>query len=303
VADETNQWPAGTPDQPRLYALAESVGRLDGLDGPAEAVARKVRGLLDPGAVKDAISGTWLGHPLHPLLTDIPIGSWSSAAVLDLVGGRQSRAGAERLVGIGILAAVPTAITGTSDWADSTPADATVRRIGAVHAVANTAALLLYGSSLRARRRGRHRRGVLLGMAGLGALAAGGHLGGHLSYDKGVGVQQTAFTALPDEWTPTVPEADVVEGEATHASADGFDVLLARHEGRIYALADRCTHRGGSLSGGEVADGCVTCPLHESVFRLADGAVMRGPAGAPEPAFDVRVESGTVGVRARAETG
>jgi nitrite reductase/ring-hydroxylating ferredoxin subunit/uncharacterized membrane protein len=303
VGDETTQWPAGTPDQPRLYALAERLGRLDALDGPAEAVARRVRGLLDPGAVKDAVSGTWLGHPLHPLLTDIPIGTWSSAAVLDLVGGRQSRPAAERLIGMGILAAGPTAITGTSDWADSTPADHTVRRIGAIHAVANTAALLLYGSSLWARRRGRHRRGVLLGMAGLGALTAGGHLGGHLSYDKAVGVQQTAFTALPDEWTPTVAESDVVEGEAAHASANGVDVLLARHEGRIYALADRCTHRGGSLSEGTVADGCVTCPLHESIFRLADGAVVRGPAGAPEPAFDVRVEGGTVEVRARAGTG
>jgi nitrite reductase/ring-hydroxylating ferredoxin subunit/uncharacterized membrane protein len=302
VAD-TNEWSAGRPGRPRLHALAESVGRLDALDGPAEAVARKVRGLLDPGVVKDAISGTWLGHPLHPLLTDIPIGSWSSAGILDVVGGRQSRAAAERLIGIGILAAVPTAATGTSDWADTTPADAAVRRIGAVHAAANTAALLLYGCSLRARRRGRYGRGVLLGMAGLGAVAAGGHLGGHLSYDKGVGVKQTAFRAMPDEWTPTVPEGDVVEGEATHASAGDVDIVLARHEGRIYALANVCTHRGGSLADGTVADGCVTCPLHASVFRLSDGAVVRGPAGAPEPALDVRVEDGTVEVRARSDDG
>ncbi|MDQ4023993.1 MAG: hypothetical protein M3217_00660 [Actinomycetota bacterium] len=85
---EAQQWPAGRPDQPRLYALAERVGAIDGLDDPAEAVARKVRRLLDPGPVKDAISGAWLGHALHPLLTDIPIGTWSSAAILDLVGGR-----------------------------------------------------------------------------------------------------------------------------------------------------------------------------------------------------------------------
>lgn len=295
---EPRQWSAGRPDRPRLYALAERVGSLDGLDEPAEAVARKVRGLLDPGAVKDAISGAWLGHALHPLLTDIPIGSWSSATMLDLFGGRRSRAAAQRLIGIGALAAVPTAVTGTSDWADTTPADDAVRRIGAVHAVANTAALLLYGTSLRARRRGRHGRGVVLGFAGLGALVVGGHLGGHLSYDKGVGVDQTVFRSRPEEWTPTVPERRVREGEATRASAGDLDVLLARHEGRIYALADRCTHRGGSLSEGTLADGCVTCPLHGSVFRLADGAVMRGPAGAPEPAFDVRVEEGIVEVRA-----
>jgi nitrite reductase/ring-hydroxylating ferredoxin subunit/uncharacterized membrane protein len=297
---ETRQSAAGRPNRPRLHAVAEWVGRLEGLDGPAEVVARKVRGMLDPGAVKDAISGAWLGHALHPVLTDIPIGSWSSATMLDLAGGRRSRAAAERLIAIGVLAAVPTAVTGTSDWADTTPADDTVRRIGAVHALANTAALVLYGSSLGARRRRRHGRGVALGVAGLGALVAGGHLGGHLSYDKGVGVDQTIFRALPEDWTATVPEAEVREGEATRASAGDVDVLLTRHEGLVYALADRCTHRSGSLADGTLADGCVTCPLHGSVFRLADGAVMRGPAGAPEPAFDVRIEDGTVQVRARA---
>ena len=291
---------AGTPDQPRLHALAEAVGRLDGLDGPAEAVAGKVRGAFDPGPVKDAISGAWLGHALHPLLTDLPIGTWTSATLLDLFGGRRARPASERLIGIGVLAAVPTAMTGTSDWADSTLADASVRRIGAVHAIANTAALVLYGASLSARRRRRHRRGVLLGLAGSGALVVGGHLGGHLSYAKGIGVDQTAFDELPGEWTPTVSEADVRDGEATRARAGDIDVVLTRHGDRILALADRCTHRGGSLADGTVTDGCVTCPLHGSVFRFADGAVVRGPAGAPEPAFDVRVEDGTVEVRASA---
>jgi nitrite reductase/ring-hydroxylating ferredoxin subunit/uncharacterized membrane protein len=296
VAD-SRQWTAGRPSEPRLYALAEQIGRLEGLDGPAETVAKKVRGALDPGPVKDALSGVWLGHPLHPLLTDIPIGTWSSATILDLLGGRRSREAADRLIGIGVLAALPTAITGTNDWADTTPADASVRRIGAVHAVANSIALLLYGSSLAARRSRRRRRGVALGLAGLGALMVGGHLGGHLSYDKAVGVQNTAFRELPDDWTPTVAEEQVHEGEATVATAGDVDVLLTRHAGRIYALADRCTHRSGKLSEGTLDDGCVTCPLHGSIFRLVDGSVVRGPAGAPEPAFDVRVEDGTVQVR------
>jgi len=297
---ETKGWSATRPKQPRLHALAERVGRLDQLDGPAEAVATKVRGALEPGVVKDALSGAWLGHALHPLLTDIPIGTWSSATMLDLVGGRRARPASERLIGIGLLAAVPTALSGTSDWADTTLADATVRRIGAVHAIANTAALLLYGGSLAARRRGRHGRGVALGLVGSGVLAAGGHLGGHLSYDKGVGVDQTAFQAMPEEWTPAVSEQEVREGSVTHATAGDVDVVLARGDGRIYALADRCTHRGGSLSGGTLADGCVACPLHGSIFRMADGAVVRGPAGSPQPAFDVRVEEGMVEVRARA---
>ncbi|HYZ70206.1 MAG TPA: Rieske 2Fe-2S domain-containing protein [Thermoleophilaceae bacterium] len=297
---DTRQRTAGRPTRPALHALAERVGRLEALDGPAEAYAKKVRGLFDPGPVKDALSGAWLGHALHPLLTDIPIGTWTSATMLDFVGGRRAHGAAERLIGIGLVAAVPTSITGSNDWADTTPASDSVRRIGAVHAVANTAALLLYASSLRARRHGRRGRGVALGAIGLGALTVGGHLGGHLSYDKGVGVQQTAFREFPDEWTPTVGEEEVREGEATHASAGDVDVVLSRYEGRIYALADRCTHRSGSLAQGTVVDGCVTCPLHGSIFSLLDGSVVRGPAGAPEPAFDVRIENGTVEVRVRA---
>jgi len=290
---------AGRPTQPRLYALAEQVGRLEALDRPAEAWARKVRGALDPGPLKDALSGAWLGHALHPLLTDVPIGTWSSATILDVLGGRRSQQATERLIAIGVLAAVPTAVTGSNDWADTTPADDSVRRIGAVHAVANTLALALYGSSLAARRRRRRGLGVALGLAGLGGLVVGGHLGGHLSYDKAVGVQNTAFREFPGEWTPTVPGNDVREGEATVAIAGDVDVLLTRHQGRIYALADRCTHRSGKLSEGTLENGCVTCPLHGSIFRLVDGSVVRGPAGAPEPAFDVRVEDGTVQVRVR----
>jgi nitrite reductase/ring-hydroxylating ferredoxin subunit/uncharacterized membrane protein len=298
---QTSEWKAGTPDRPYLHRLAERLGELSPLDGPAEALAKKVRGLLGPGAVNDALSGTFLGHPLHPLLTDIPIGTWTSATLLDLLGGDRSRDASERLIAVGIVAALPTAATGTSDWADTTPADATVRRIGAVHAVSNVAALALYGASLASRRRGRRRRGVLLGLVGMGALGVGGHLGGHLSYDKGVGVARTALRDLPTEWTATVAEDEVREGEATHATAGDVEVMLARHEGRIYALANRCTHRGGSLADGKLEGGCVTCPLHESIFRLSDGAVMRGPAGAPEPAFDVRVEDGKVEVRAPAQ--
>jgi nitrite reductase/ring-hydroxylating ferredoxin subunit/uncharacterized membrane protein len=299
AASQTTPAPAGPPDRPRLHRLAERVGELSIIDGPAENVARRVRGLLEPGAVKDAVSGTFLGHPLHPLLTDIPIGSWTSATILDVVGGEGSQQAAKRLIAVGIAAAVPTSMTGTSDWADTTPADDTVRRIGAVHAISNVTALVLYGASLGARRRGRHGRGVLLGMAGLGALGVGGHLGGHLSYDKGVGVQQTAFRDVPEEWTATLSDEDLQEGEPTRASAGDLPVVLVRHESRIHVLADRCTHRGGSLSEGTIEDGCIKCPLHNSLFRLTDGAVMRGPAGSPEPALDVRVIDGTVEVRAR----
>jgi nitrite reductase/ring-hydroxylating ferredoxin subunit/uncharacterized membrane protein len=272
-------------ERPTLHRLAEEVGEAAALDGPAEAVAGAVRGAIPRGPVKDLLSGTPLGHAIHPLLTDLPIGTWTAAALLDVLGGRDSRPAAERLVAIGVLAAAPTAATGLNDWADTTPASDSVRRIGAVHAVANVAALGLYAASWAARRGGRHGRGVALGLAGLGALTVGGHLGGHLSYSKAVGVDQTALEARPDEWTVVFDEGALPEGELRSARLHDSTVLLARVNGEVHALADRCAHRGGALHEGELVDGCVECPLHGSRFRLADGSVERGPAAYPQPRY------------------
>jgi nitrite reductase/ring-hydroxylating ferredoxin subunit/uncharacterized membrane protein len=289
----------GAPaEKPVLHRLAEQVGETAALDAPAEAVAKRVRQAIPKGPVKDALSGTPLGHAAHPLLTDVPIGTWTSAVLLDLVGGRASRPAAQRLIGIGLLASGPTAWTGLNDWADTTPASDSVRRVGAVHAVANVTALGLYAASLAARRRGRHGRGVALGLAGLGALMVGGHLGGHLSYAQAVGVDQTALQQRPGEWTEVLDDADLPEGELRGAEADGHAVVLVRAGGRVHALADRCAHRGGSLSEGEILGGCVECPLHGSRFRLTDGSVERGPSAYPQPVYEVRVQGGRISVRA-----
>jgi nitrite reductase/ring-hydroxylating ferredoxin subunit/uncharacterized membrane protein len=284
--------------RPVLHRLAEEVGAAQALDGPAEAVAGAVRSAIPRGPVKDTLSGTPLGHAIHPLLTDLPIGTWTSSLLLDLLGGAQARAASERLIGLGLLAAVPTAATGVNDWADTTPASDGVRRIGAVHAVANVAALGLYAASWAARRKGRHGRGVALGIAGLGALTVGGHLGGHLSYSRGVGVDQTAFETGPENWTVVFDDAALPEGELRAARLHDRSILLARVGGKVRALADRCAHRGGALHEGELVDGCVECPLHGSRFRLDDGSVERGPSAYPQPAYEVRVQDGRIAVRA-----
>ena len=283
--------------RPRLHHLAERVASATALDGPAEAVAKTIREVIPRGPVKDTLSGTWLGHALHPFLTDLPIGTWTSAAVLDVVGGRAGRPAARRLIATGILAAVPTAASGLNDWADTTPKSDPVRRVGAVHAVANVTALGLYAASLAARSRGRHGRGVALGFAGIGALTVGGHLGGHLSYAQGVGVDQTAFESGGDEWTEVLDDAALGEGELRHAELDGRPVVLARVRGEVHALGDTCAHRGGTLSDGELIGSCVECPLHGSRFRLSDGSVERGPSAYPQPVYDVRVEGGRIALR------
>ncbi len=284
--------------RPSAHALSERIGSLAGLDRPASAIAGKIRDILPPGALKDALSGSWLGHALHPLLTDVPVGTWTSATILDLVGGEASRPAARRLIATGLLAAGPTAWTGWSDWADSEPDDDAVRRIGLVHAIANGTAAGLYGASLLARRRGAHGAGVLLGLAGAGAVGAGGWLGGDLAFARGIGVDQTAFENGPEDWTPALDASMLVADRPTAATVGDVEVLLVRRNGTIHALADRCSHRGGALHEGELRGDCIECPLHGARYRLADGSLARGPSAYPQPVFDARERNGRVEIRA-----
>jgi nitrite reductase/ring-hydroxylating ferredoxin subunit len=264
--------------------------------GIVEPVRSRLQKLFGPGPVKDVLSGTWLGHTLHPMLTDVPIGCWTSAFVLDVVGGRAARPAAQRLVGLGILTAVPTAVTGASDWSD-TYGETT--RLGAVHAASNTVALTCYGASWLARRRGHHVGGVALGLLGAGAATVGGYLGGHLVSALGVGVDQTTFSTGTDDWTPVASDAVVHEDELTRARAGETAVMLVREDGDVVCLGARCPHRGAPMEQGEQRDGVVTCPWHGSRFSLHDGSLLRGPATTPLPVFECRVVEGVVEVRHR----
>jgi nitrite reductase/ring-hydroxylating ferredoxin subunit/uncharacterized membrane protein len=288
---------AAAPSRPKLHALASGLGQVEALDVVGRKAGKAVRDAIPAGPVKDALSGVALGHALHPLLTDTVIGTWTSATLLDVLGGRRSAPAAERLIALGIAFSLPTTATGLSDWADTEVADDEVRRVGVVHGWLNGAALGLYGASLAARRSDRRGLGILLGLAGAGLLGASGHLGGHLAFAKGVGVDQTAWGASVEDWTDAAAEADVPEGGLVHAEVAGAAVVLVRRDGRVHALADRCTHRGGPLHGGSLVDGCIECPLHGSRFRLDDGSVERGPAAYPQPVYDVRTREGRVQIR------
>ena len=264
------------------------------LDSVARTVGELVGKALPPGPVKDVLSGTWLGHTLHPVMTDLPIGAWTSATALDLIGGKESEVAARRLIGLGILASVPTAMSGFSDYSDTMGEE---RRVGLTHAAFNVAALALFGASYSARRNGSTLKGKALSLLGMGAASAGAYLGGHLSLDMGVGVDHTAYESGPEDWTPTVPESELEEGKATRCEVDGVGVMLTRHGGRVCALSDRCTHAGGPLNEGTIEAGTVECPWHGSVFSLEDGSVKRGPARSPQPAYETRVTDGRVEVR------
>jgi nitrite reductase/ring-hydroxylating ferredoxin subunit/uncharacterized membrane protein len=275
-------------------SIAERIERLEGLDRLAGPLQGAVRACVpQESQLKDLLSGTWLGHPVHPPLTDVVVGAWTSALLLDLLGGDGSEEAADRLIAAGILAALPTAATGLSDWAELRGG---TRRLGSIHAVGNTTALLLHALSWAARRRGDRRRGFALSATGYGIATFSALLGGHLSFGKGIGVNQTAFEDGPDEWTAVYDEGALEDGKLTGAQANGVGVLLVRRAERVHALVDRCSHRGCSLHEGRLSDDEITCPCHGSTFRL-DGTLVRGPATAPQPAFEVRSRIGRVEIR------
>jgi nitrite reductase/ring-hydroxylating ferredoxin subunit/uncharacterized membrane protein len=290
-----------TPTAPSpLDPLAQRLEEATVLDPIGAKVGEVVRSSLGPGVPKDLLSGTWLGHALHPVLTDVVIGSWTSATILDLIGGRQAQPAARRLIGVGIAAYPVTALAGAHDWADTELGDPGARRVGLVHAATNGVALGLYALSLRARRRGSRGAGTLLALAGAGALTAGGWLGGHLSYVQGVGVDQTTFDPGPTEWTVAMDASALAPGQTTTAVVQDTPVMIHRAADGIVALHDRCSHRGCSLAEGTIDGTAVECMCHGSRFDLRDGTVLRGPATTSQPVFEAREAGGRIELRRRA---
>ena len=277
-------------------ALVRGVERASVLDRVAEPVRALVQRVVAPTPIRNLLSGTNLGHPLHPMLTDVPIGAWTLAAMLDAVGGRKSEKAADLLIGAGIAAAVPTAASGLNDWSDTVDRDT---RVGLVHAAANTTALCVFAGSLVARLSGARQVGKALCRFGCGVLVVAGYLGGHLSYVRGVNVNRTAYEERPQEWTRAMSEAELTDDTPTRVDVAGASVLVVRRDGRTYALAATCSHMGGPLAEGTLRDGCVVCPWHGSTFRLADGYIVRGPASTPQPCYETRVSDGWVEVRAQ----
>jgi nitrite reductase/ring-hydroxylating ferredoxin subunit/uncharacterized membrane protein len=282
-----------------MKVLDDLVGRVErwkALDRVGRPAAAAVGRAVSPRPVRNLLSGTALGHPAHPLLTDLPIGAWSMATLLDLVGGRAAEPAADLLVVTGMATAVPTAATGLNDWSDTKGA---ARRVGQVHAASVNVGLALYTASFVSRLRGSRTTAKALGLAGLGAVMVGGFLGGHLSYGLGVNVNRTAWRRGPKDWTEVLGEAELAPGGHRLVQAGSVSVLLVRESDGITALDSVCSHMGGPLEEGTFADGCVTCPWHGSTFRLRDGGIVRGPASVPQPAYETRVQEGRIQVRAR----
>ncbi|TAM92755.1 MAG: iron-sulfur protein [Jatrophihabitans sp.] len=278
-----------------ISSILRRIEAAEALDPIAKPIIETTAKAVRPRLVRNLASGTPLGHPAHPMLTDLPIGAFTMAALLDVVGGAKSAPAADLLVRAGLLSSVPTVATGLNDFSDTYGAET---RIGLTHAGVNGSALLLYCLSGRARARGHRGRGKLLGLVALGTLVAGSYLGGHLSFTKGTNVNRTAWEHAPEDWTAVLPDADLADGEHRRVDAGGVAVLLSRSGGGLSAISATCSHMGGPLDEGTFADGCVTCPWHGSTFRLSDGGIERGPACVEQPVFDTRVQDGQIEVRA-----
>lgn len=250
--------------------------------------------------IKNFLHGTWLGHPLHPALTDVPIGSYTVAAVLDgieLAGNEDYKSGADAAIAIGIAGALASAVTGLTDWTGTTKKR---RKVGLMHGLLNLTATGLYVTSLILRQR-KDSRGaaITFAMVGYGVTTAAAYLGGQLVYGEQTGVDHTATAAeYPKDFVAVLKDSELVENKMRCVKAGEIPVLLVRKNGNIYAIANTCSHLGGPLAEGELFDDCtVKCPWHGSVFSLEDGSVVNGPATEPEPKFDVRVYNGQIEVK------
>lgn len=277
------------------------------LDRIADAVQPEVQKAVDAGGttVRNVLDGTPLELPLHPALTDVPVGAWTAAITFDALdiatGSRAMRNAADATLALGVAGAVAAAATGLSDWRYLS---AGARRMGMAHALLNTAGLVLSGISLLLRAAGRRDAGRLAFLAGYSLSGTAAHLGGELSYNYGLRVNRNAFERIgPEEFEPVLPESELPEGGMRGVtSEDGAHILLSRSSsGEVCAISSVCSHLGGPLAEGERQGDTVICPLHNSRFDLCSGRVIDGPAIFPQSRYETRVRNGNIEVKAAEE--
>ncbi|PPF69558.1 (2Fe-2S)-binding protein [Clavibacter michiganensis] len=284
----------------KLVAAITRVEDAEALDPIVEKVRGTVVALLKPRALADLLHGVPFGHPLHPVAVLIPSGAWISSAVLDLLPGNAKAS--QALVGVGILSAAPSIVSGYADWSQLHEQQL---RVGIVHSAANALATGLYGLSWIQRARGKQTSGKLLGLAGLGLVSAGGFLGGHLAYRQAAGANHAEDVPhrFPAGWQELGQLDDLPDGRLAKRDVAGLPILVRRHGMTVDALSNTCSHLSAPLDEGELGrdpgtgEACVTCPWHDSVFSLRTGEVVHGPATSPQPRFETRVTGGLVEVR------
>jgi nitrite reductase/ring-hydroxylating ferredoxin subunit/uncharacterized membrane protein len=276
--------PLAAPLEQRIQKVVDKA-----LYGAGSPAAQKVRNFLN---------GTWLGQPLHVILTDIPIGAWTVALVFDVLESATARrkfaVAADTSVAIGLLGAAGAAVAGVVDWSDVDPP---ARGVGLIHGLLNLTGTALFAASLILRKRKSRTAGRVIAAVGYGVMTAAAHLGGKMIYEYQVGVDRTAGLVFPKEFVAVMPEAELPELKPTRVKHDGVPILLVRNGTRIFALAETCSHFSGPLSEGKLIGDSIVCPYHDSRFALVDGRVINGPAVHPQPCLEVRIKDGQIEVR------
>jgi nitrite reductase/ring-hydroxylating ferredoxin subunit/uncharacterized membrane protein len=285
-------------------ALIEAIERQEFLDRAGETIQPAVTNIFKAAGssgqeVKNFLHGTWLGHPLHPALTDVPMGAWTAALALDALEAISRRKGlgrgADIAIAVGLAGAVGATVTGLTDWSAT---DGRARKMGLAHGLLNLSATFLYGISLFLRPRKKFRpTGIRFALLGYAVSSLAAYVGGHLVFGEKIGVNHAAQD-LPKEFVPVLAEADLHEGEMKSADANGTAVLLVKRGGEIFALTNICSHLGGPLAEGTLDGNIVQCPWHGSRFSICDGSAVDGPATFPQPSLKARVQNGQIEVRA-----
>jgi nitrite reductase/ring-hydroxylating ferredoxin subunit/uncharacterized membrane protein len=268
----------------------------DGANAAKESAGKVIDAL--PRRVRNFLHGVWLGHPFHPVVTDIVVGSYSTLALLDLAeaaGKNQMAPASDLALTTGLSSGMVAAAAGFTDWHSL---GGKAKKVGFLHMLLNVTGTLLYTGSLIARKVGNRSLGRILAFAGYGTLFGGAYLGGHLVFAKKVGVDHAAGWETTNEFKYVMADADLMPGQLKRIELDGVAVALFRHGRRVVAMSDSCAHRGCPLSERGIIEGdSIRCSCHNSRYRIDDGLVIEGPSAHPQPVYDVRVRGGQIEVR------
>jgi nitrite reductase/ring-hydroxylating ferredoxin subunit/uncharacterized membrane protein len=284
ASTDSSHRPAAQPIDEKLQKALDKA-----LYAGGNPVAQKLRNFLN---------GTWLGEPLHVVLTDIPVGAWTVAMAFDgldmALDRREFAVAADTSIAIGLLGAAGAAATGMTDWSDVDPP---ARRTGLIHGLINIGGTALFLTSLILRKKESRVAGRIFAALGYGVMSYAAHLGGKLVYEHRVGVDRTDGEAFPDAFTAVLRESELADEKPTRVVHDGVPILLVRRGNRLFAMAETCSHFSGPLSEGKLVGDSIECPLHSSRFALEDGHVINGPAVHPQPCLEVRARNGQIEVR------
>lgn len=275
------------------------------LDPVGEVVQRAVGafyGVLGkPGqVVRDALHGTSVfGHPLHPALTDVPVGAWTVGVLADwmfVATGRVPPVAGDLALAVGLAAAVLAVVTGYTDFHDTAGHE---RRVAVVHGLTMTAVVVMETLSLiiRLGSPGGRTGAVALSTIAWLILVVAAYVGGHLTFGIGSAVNHNAFFDGPADFVRVGVRDDFPEGEMRRVEANGLPVVIVRRMGLLHAIGAVCSHAGGPLQEGQFDGEVVTCPWHGSRFKFGDGKVVGGPATFDQPSLLVRERGGIVEVK------